>query len=344
METMQIQPYVMGRGAAAQAIEKSLRILQVIEPDREILPSRQLERGAALPSAAEPGVARVAIVATPHALHTAAILAAEAAGFDFVFAEKPVAVSLEQIEQLRNVRIPVAVFHGYRVAWGPEALRAQIAAGVLGEVFAIEGRYWQSSIAALVAAQAVAAPARASTGPAKKWKDDPALSGPADVLLDLAPHWVDLAAFLIGEAPAAIAGRQFFAGSPSPHRDTHVHLELEFSRGARGQASISKAVHGAGNDLEIHIMGTRARGSWRFQDPDRIVLGIGSELHVVSRTDTSLGSRQWAFHGLGWLEGYVEILRRGLTRLCGGSSAPYPDLASSLAVLEPLLAATRSEP
>lgn len=334
MGGMQIQPYVMGRGAAARAVENSLRILQVLEPDLEILPSRQVERGAELPQAREAGIARVAVVTNPHALHTAAILAAEAAGFDFVFAEKPVAVTLEQIAQLRGVRIPVAVFHGYRVAWGPEALRAQIAAGVLGELFAVEGRYWQSSIAA----RAVT-PARDAS--AKQWKDDPALSGPGDVLLDLAPHWVDLAAFLMGEPPTQIAGRMFFAGSPSPHRDTHVHLELEFSRGARGQASISKAAHGAGNDLEIHVLGTRGAGSWRFQDPDRIVLGIGSESHIVPRSDTSLGSRQWAFHGLGWLEGYVEVLRRGLTQLRGGTPAPYPDLASSLAVMAPLLAATR---
>jgi predicted dehydrogenase len=333
MGAMQIQPYVMGRGAAARAVESSLRILQVLEPALEIRPSRQVARGAELPHEREAGVARVAVVANPHALHAAAILAAEAAGFDFVFAEKPVVVSLEQIAQLREVRVPVAVFHGYRVAWGPEALRAQISAGVLGEVFAVEGRYWQSSIAARIVG-----PAR--DGAAKQWKDDPALSGPGDVLLDLAPHWVDLAAFLLGEAPSAIAGRVFFAGSPSPHRDTHVHLELEFSRGARGQASISKVVHGAGNDLEIHVLGTRAAASWRFQDPDRIVLGIGSESHIVPRSDTSLGSRQWAFHGLGWLEGYVEVLRRGLTRLRGGSPAPYPDLASSLAVMAPLLRAT----
>jgi predicted dehydrogenase len=335
MKAMQIQPYVMGRGAAARAVENSLRILQVLEPGLEILPSRQVERGAELPSAREAGVVRVAIVTNPHALHAAAILAAEAAGFDFVFVEKPVAVTLDQIAQLRGVRIPVAVFHGYRVAWGAEALRAQIVAGVLGEVFAVEGRYWQSSIAARAVAPAH------GDAPAKQWKDDPALSGPGDVLLDLAPHWVDLAAYLMGEAPTAIAGRMFFAGSPSPHRDTHVHLELEFARGARGQASISKVVHGAGNDLEIHVLGTRAAGSWRFQDPDRIVLGIGSESHVVPRSDTSLGSRQWAFHGLGWLEGYVEVLRRGLNQLRGGSPQPYPDLASSVAVMAPLLAATR---
>lgn len=333
MGAMQIQPYILGRGAAACAVEKALRMLQILEPALEILPSRQIPRGAGLPSAPEAGVARVAVVANPHALHAAAIIEAEAAGFDFVFAEKPVAVSLEQIAQLRAVRIPVAVFHGYRVAWGPEALRAQIAAGMLGEVFAVEGRYWQSSIAARVVA-----PARGQAA-AKQWKDDPALSGPGDVLLDLAPHWVDLAAFLMDEAPAAIAGRTFFAGSPSPHRDTHVHLELEFSRGARGLASISKVAHGAGNDLEIHVLGTRGAGSWRFQDPDRIVLGIGSESHIVPRSDTSLGSRQWAFHGVGWLEGYVEVLRRGLDRLRGGSPPPYPDLASSLAVMEPLLAA-----
>lgn len=339
---MQIQPYFLGRGAAAQAIEKSLRILQVTDPALAILPSRQLDRDAALPRSREPGTARVAILAHPHALHAAAIVAAEQAGFDFVFAEKPVVVSLEQISRLRHVRVPVAVFHGYRVAWGPETLRARIAAGELGEVFAVEGRYWQSSSASLALAGATASTAAPgnATGPGKKWKDDPALSGPGDVLLDLAPHWVDLASFLLGEAPAAIAGRVFFANSPSPHRDTHVQLQMEFPGGARAQASVSKTVHGAGNDLEIHVLGTRGTGSWRFLDPDHVVLGTGSESRVLARAEMHRGGQQWAFHGLGWLDGYIEVLRRGLTQLLGGAPAPFPDLASSLAVMEPLLAAS----
>jgi predicted dehydrogenase len=337
---MQIQPYILGRGAAAQAIEKSLHILRVTDPGFTLLPSRQLDRGAALPRTREPGVARVAILAHPHALHAASILEAEQAGFDFVFAEKPVVVSLAQIAALRDVRVPVAVFHGYRVAWGPEALRARIAAGELGEIFAVEGRYWQSSSASLaLAAGNTAAPGNAP-GTGKKWKDDPALSGPADVLLDLVPHWVDLASYLLGEAPAAIGGRVFYANSPSPHRDTHVQLHMEFPGGARAQASVSKTVHGAGNDLEIHVLGTRGAGSWRFLDLDRLVLGTGSESRVVARTEMHRGGQQWAFHGLGWLDGYIEVLRRGLTQLTGGSPAPYPDLASSLAVMQPLLAAS----
>lgn len=339
---MQIQPYFLGRGAAAQAIEKSLRILQVTEPALAILPSRQLDRGAALPQAREPDTARIAILAHPHALHAASIREAEQAGFDFVFAEKPVVVSLEQIAALRDVRVPVAVFHGYRVAWGPETLRARIAAGEFGEIFAVEGRYWQSSSASLAlaagAAGNTAAPGNAP-GQGKKWKDDPALSGPGDVLLDLVPHWVDLVSFLVGEAPATIGGRVFFANSPSPHRDTHVQLQMEFPGGVRSQASVSKTVHGAGNDLEIHVLGTRGTGSWRFLDPDRVVLGAGSESRVVARAEMKLGGKQWAFHGLGWLDGYIEVLRRGLTQLVGGTPAPYPDLASSLAVMEPLLAA-----
>ncbi len=339
---MQIQPYFLGRGAAARAIEKSLRILQVTEPALAILPSRQLDRDAELPRSPEPGTARVAILAHPHALHAAAIVAAEQAGFDFVFAEKPVVVSLAQIATLREVRVPVAVFHGYRVAWGPETLRARIAAGELGEIFAVEGRYWQSSSASLALAAGTpgntAAPGNA-TGPGKKWKDDEALSGPGDVLLDLAPHWVDLVSFLVGEAPATIGGRVFFANSPSPHRDTHLQLQMEFPGGVRSQASVSKTVHGAGNDLEVHVLGTRGSGSWRFLDLDHVVLGTGSESRVVARAEMRLGGQQWAFHGLGWLDGYIEVLRRGLTQLTGGTPAPYPDLASSLAVMEPLLAA-----
>ncbi|ACY15276.1 Gfo/Idh/MocA family protein [Haliangium ochraceum] len=331
---MLIQPYLVGRGAAAQAIEKALRVVASLESGFTIQPSIQLARGEALPTSGSGGAARVLILANPHALHADYIARGEAAGFDFIFAEKPIATSAEDLATLRQVNVPVAVFHCYRVAWGPETLRARVVAGEFGELFAIEGHYWQSS----AAARAVAPTDAAASG--TTWKDDESLSGPSDVLLDLASHWVDLAAYVVGRAPENITGHAFYANAQSPHRDTHLHLNLAFAGGVNGMASVSKTMHGRGNELVLHVLGTRGAGTWRFLDPDRVVLGVGSESRIIARSETERGSRQPAFHSMGWLEGYIEVLRRGLQQLSGAEHRPYPDLASCLPVMEPLLGAS----
>ena len=338
---MKIQPYFLGSGSAAQAIEKSLSILATAEPDFQILPSITLKRGAPWPSKAETkaetgeaDAKRVAILANPHGLHADAILAAERAGFDFVFCEKPAAVTIEQLQSLEKVKIPVAVFHGYRASWGPRKLRSMIESGELGTIFAIEGRLWQSSFAAAAIAEfqsGVKAPT--------KWKDDPALSGPGDAILDLAPHWVDLAFYLADAHEGKIQGRRFYANSPSPHRDSHIQLAIDFPSGLRAQGSISRTIHGAANDFEIHVLGSLGTASWGFMDADRIRVGRGTEFRVIPRAEADLGSLHRAYHAMGWIEGYIEILRRGFMEL-NGDKRDYPSLRSSVPVMRALFEAS----
>ena len=327
---MEIQPFIVGSGMAGKAMARSLAILDLLHPGLELRPPRQLGRDEPLAGLADGSALPVLFIANPHAFHARYLLEGEKAGFRHIVCDKPACVSREEARRLEDLRAAVAICHGYRQTWGPQTIRRLIDSGELGEVFAIEGRYWQSS-----AAQRALVPDRKPN-----WKNDARLSGPADVLFDLASHWVDLVFFLMGGPATAARGWKSYANAEAPHRDTHLQLWMSFPGDRRSLGSISKTFHGASNVLQVHVLGTRGTAYWEFERMDEIVIGRGNQKTVLQREESALGSRQPPFHSLGWLEGYVEIIHRALLRARGEAAAaagyPIPDLGDHLQVLETL--------
>ena len=321
---MQITPFILGSGKAANAIMESLAVIPIAKPDTSILPVQRLKRGE--PIEHKGAVNPVLFIANPHALHAESILEGEKAGFALIVCEKPAAVSLRQIEQLRNVKVPVAVCHGYRQMWGPQTLKEMIDADEFGELISIEGRYWQSSTAD-----------QAMTGATTQgWKNDPELSGPSDALIDIGSHWVDTAVFLVGEPPDDVALWLSYVNSAAPHRDSHAHLQMTFPDGTRALSSISKTVHGAPNHFEVNVIGSRKYACWKFLEPDQIEVGSGSERSFRVRNRMDIGAGHWRHHGMGWLEGYIEIIYQAIRNL-DGEALNYPTLSQSLGVMSLLL-------
>lgn len=311
---------------AAQALQKSLAILSLQHPDWKIQPPVLLKRGQNLEVSSQiPNP--VLMIANPHGLHAASILAGEKAGFRAIVVEKPACVNQQEAELLKSVRVPVAVCHVYRQMWGPQTLRRMMEAGEFGEIISIEGRYWQSSAAKKALDQ------KSNPHP---WKNDPLLNGGSDALMDIGLHWVDTAAFLMGESNFQGRAWLSYANAEAPHRDTHVHLQLEFAGGCRALGSISKTFHGAANDFEIHVIGTKQSATWKFLSPDGIELGKGGSRTFLPRNENNLGSGQPPFHALGWLEGYIEILRQLFLELQGQGPGNYPRLENNLKVLKSL--------
>jgi predicted dehydrogenase len=315
----------MGRGMAGQAMRRSLAIVDIMHPELGIQPALDAKRGCPLDAIGRERENRVLLVANPHALHAATIVEGARAGFKAIIAEKPACVSLEQVATLGGIAIPVSICHGYRVMWGPRTIRHMIAAKELGRVIAVDGRCWQSSTA-----QRALDP----TPNFQLWKSDPTLSGPSDVLLDNGSHWVDLATYLMGEPARKGMVWVSYVNAEAPHRDTHVHLDLLFSENRPARASISKTVHGAGNDFEFTVIGSRRSATWAFQRPDVIEVGDAGTRTTLHRKDVSMGSGSRPFHGLGWLEGYVEVIRQTLLGLIGKSTAAVPTLAEGLQTMK----------
>lgn len=326
---MIIHPFILGSGRAAQAIHKSLLILESIQTEFKFASIHQLKRDESFKNLVKPDSIHLLCIANPPGLHTQALLQGAIHHFDLILVEKPACVSTEDVHALRKIKTPVAVCHVYRQTWGVQTLKEMIDSGEFGEIIAIEGRYWQSS----AAQRAVGEIAKGG------WKNDPALCGPYDALLDVGTHWVDAALFLLSQKPVTTSCWLSYANAEAPHRDTHVQLSMTCHNGIRIQASISKTIHGATNHFEINVLGTKRTATWTFLNPDQILIGRGSSLKTLCRTQTALGSRQPAFHGLGWLEGYVEILNQYIFSYKNNTKPTYPTLSEHLDVLDLLLSA-----
>lgn len=314
---------------AGDAIAKSLQILNMSEADWEIKPHRFVDRGASLKDLTKDVQNPLLFIANPAGLHTEVMLEADKAGFQAIFCEKPVAVISEELEQLQSIKTKTAVLHGYRQSWGPQKLKAMFDLGEFGEIISLESRYWQPSGAHRALQPAVL--------PTASWKTDPKLGGPSGVLLDLGTHWVDLVTFILGERPRGASGWASYINTDAPHRDTHLQLSLDFSKGVRAFGSISKVAHGSANDLDINIHGSRMSASWRFMSPDEIQIGLGRDRKVITRQDSKLGSHLAPYHAMGWTEGYVEIFRQVLRELTGQTATSYPTLEDALHVTRTLL-------
>lgn len=313
---------------------RGLAVASLMYPELGIRSAVQLQRDGRLAEAIGSGKGNpVLLIANPHALHAPMITEGERVGFKAVIVEKPACVSPEQVDALKRVQIPVSVCHGYRVMWGPRTIRDMILANELGSIIAVDARWWQ----------AVAAERALDTSPAafQLWKNDPALSGPFDVLIDNGSHWIDLAIFLLGEPPIRGTVWSSYVNAEAAHRDTHIHLDLVFSGARRARASLSKTVHGTTSHLEFTVIGSRRSATWRFLQPDVIEIGDKAERKVMQRQDATMGSMSRPVHGLGWIEGYVEIISQTLLGLAGKSHAAVPTLAEGLRVMETIFSLER---
>jgi predicted dehydrogenase len=171
----------------------------------------------------------------------------------------------------------------------------------------------------------------------RPWKNDRQWNGAWDALIDLGSHVADICLYLMSDIPVETNCWTSYRNSAAPHRDTHVHLNMKFNGDRRGIASISKTMHGATNDFEYTVIGTRAAATWRFTRPDEIELGSGAERRFLYRASANPSSSTLPFHGLGWLEGYVEITRQTLRRASGLDFSPVPTLKESLTAMQVLL-------
>jgi predicted dehydrogenase len=322
-----MNPVLVGRGMAGQAIIKSLAIVSQTDPELDLLPARQVERDNPFSSYISNHTKNVLFLANPSALHALSIREGLEAGFHAIAAEKPVCVQPEDIDSLKSVDRFVSVYHVYRAMWGTRTIKGMIETGDLGEVFSFESRYWQSSSAH-----------KALKGtPETSWKNAPNLSGPHDTLTDLGSHVVDVCLYLMADKPLNSRCRLFYRNSAAAHRDTHVHLHLDFPGDRHAQASISKTMHGATNDFEYTVIGTKGSATWRFMCPDEVEFGSGNRRITIPREMRNTSSGMMPFHGLGWLEGYVEITHQTLRRASELDASPVPTLPEALSAMDVLL-------
>ena len=120
-------------------------------------------------------------------------------------------------------------------------MRAEVAAGAIGEITFVHGRYLCDDV----------------LFPASGWRVDPARSGPSYVVGDLGTHWLDLAEHVTGQHVAEVlADFRSFAGGPL---EDYAALLLRFDGGAAGSLVLSAGAGGRKNQLLFEVEGRHGR-------------------------------------------------------------------------------------
>ena len=325
---MKFHPFISGSGMAGKGMAKALSIIGIVDGDIKFGPVTQLKRSQSLKGLTAGVENPLLLIANPHGFHAQMILDGVAEGFKHIVVDKPVCVSREDLPRLKAVKNVGAVCHGFRQNWCPQTMKKMMDAGDLGDIISVEGRYWQSSFAQDALAGV--------TSSSKDWKNDRNINGPYDALVDLGAHYTDLIFFLAGATPTKASAAVSHVNSPAPHRDSHAWVEFHFPKfAARG--SISKTVHGTGNDLEVTVIGSKAALTWGMERVDELRVARGGTTTILQKPNDRFGSQQPPFHQMGWIEGYIEIIHNYLMAQMGNRSVTYPTLQDSVRVMETLL-------
>jgi predicted dehydrogenase len=255
-------------------------------------------------------------VCTPNSLHAEDALAALEREVHVV-CEKPLAVSTLESGRMvaaaddRGV-VGATCYHtrGYPLV---EHMRSEIAAGSLGEVTVVHGRYLCDDL----------------LFPASGWRTDPERSGPSYVVADLGTHWLDAAEHVTGlRVTEVLAEFRSIAGGSL---EDYATLLLRFDNGASGTVVVSAGAAGRKNQLLLEVEGTRAGMTWDQERPDALRFRPAdgpSQLVVKDPLSNASSARPYARFPAGHGEGYGGAFRNLFAgiygAIAGSEDADFP--------------------
>ena len=243
-------------------------------------------------------------VCTPNAFHAEQTLLALEHGAHVV-CEKPLATNAEESALMvaalaQSGRVGATAFHvrGYPLV---AHMRRAVAAGALGEVRVVHGRYVCDD-ALLV-----------SGG----WRVEADLSGPTYVTGDLGAHWLDLAEQVSGARIAELLA-DFRTFVPERELEDHASLLLHFDNGATGTATFSALAPGRKNQLLFELEGSRGGFTWDQESPNDLShRHAESPTELVMKDPATNGGRWPAGHAEGYGDAFTEILRNAYLAMAG---------------------------
>ncbi len=323
--------------------QESARMLR-IAPDRAYM---TFEEMAEVESGRADGIDVVSIV-TPNHLHFAIGKAFAEKGIH-VICDKPLAVSLEQGRTLARivdkVGIVFCVTHNYTGYPMVREARALVAAGELGSIRSVRVSYSQQWLTDAL---------EQTDNRQAKWRQDPALGGPAGCIGDIGSHAYSLAAFVTGlelesvcaELTTFVSGRRV---------DDHAQVMLRYEGGARGLLWASQVAPGEDQNLELAVYGKFGGLVWRHEAPDRLtVTRYGDRPQILTRGGPGMSESAARASRLpaGLPEGYFECfanlysdVSETIIAQIGGaplSTTHFPSIEDGVKVLEFIDASLRS--
>jgi predicted dehydrogenase len=273
-------------------------------------------------------------VCTPNHLHSAQALAALERGVHVV-CEKPLAVTSEECQTLvvaaaERGLVNAVCYHarGYPLV---EHMRAEVAAGAVGELTFVHGRYLCDDV----------------LFPASGWRTDPARSGSSYVVGDLGTHWLDLAEHVMGRhVSEVLADFRSFAGGPL---EDYAALLLRFDGGAAGSLVLSAGAAARKNQLLFELEGRAGGFTWDQEMPtEALFRPVDGPRQVVvkdpltnAETARSL-SRYPAGHGEGYGGAFHNLFGWVYDAVHGRPHAPFPTFRDGARGVATVEAAVRS--
>ena len=195
-------------------------------------------------------------------------------------------------------------------------MRAEVAAGALGELSFVHGRYLCDDV----------------LFPSSGWRIDPARSGPSYVVGDLGTHWLDLAEHVTGQTLVELLA-DFRSFTRGPLED-YASLLLRYSGGAVGSLVLSAGAAGRKNQLLFECEGTLAGFTWDQETPTELLHrpADGPRQVVVKDPLTNsasarLLSRYPAGHGEGYGGAFRNLFENVYAAIEGREHAPFPTFA-----------------
>ncbi len=232
-----------------------LKIVRAVEPDidraRNYCADHHLDLTGSLDAALADPVIDAVLLATPHSLHAAQVIACAAAR-KHVFCEKPLALrrsdAARMFDACRKAGVTLAVGHNRRFWPSMRALRDTVARGELGAILHIEGHNSNENSQNITAG----------------WRLSPEES-PGGGLTGAGLHVLDAFVSLLGPVRRVYA-RLHSRDSGPPPLDTAV-LALDFANGATGTLATVRATP---LYWRIHVFGTK--GSAEVLDEVTLIL------------------------------------------------------------------------
>jgi predicted dehydrogenase len=270
--------------------------------------------------------ADVVHVCTPNSLHAEQTLQALELGAHVV-CEKPLATSVEESTRMLEAldasgRVGAVAFHvrGYPLV---QHMRTTVAAGSMGEVRVVHGRY-ACDDALLV-----------SGG----WRVEPARSGPLYVTADLGAHWFDLAEH-VADARITEVLAEFKTVVPGRELEDHASVLLRFDNGATGSAEFSAVGPGRKNQLLFELEGSRGGFTWDQENPNELLhRHAEAPTEIVVKDPATTGGRWPAGHAEGYEDAFRVILGNAYAAMAGEPHGPFPTFADGHRGMQ-ILAAT----
>ena len=268
------------------------------------------------------GVEAVAIV-TPNHMHAAPAIEFLKRGIH-VICDKPLTATMAEAKKLAAAAEKAdALFiltHNYTGYPLVRQARAMIARGDIGQIRLVQVEYAQDWLTHEVHNKQA------------EWRSDPARAGIGGALGDIGTHAYNLAAFVAGMEPEALAA-DITAFVPGRQLDDNANVLMRYPGGAKGMLWASQVAPGNENSLRIRVFGDMGGLEWAQEEPNKLWFSrFGEPKQLLTRNgagalpEAQRVCRVPGGHPEGYLEAFANIYAEAAQAIRARQAGlPVPD-------------------